>query len=123
MHHPATDPDPDQDDIFPAEPPAPPAQRVITPARPAQRPAPAEGDYADPAVAERARALHTATVRRYAQEPEPPALPAPATAAIGDYVHRLALPVRGIPADGTVLASHGRLWQWEAAASAWRRIA
>ena len=48
---------------------------------------------------------------------------APATAELGDYAHRLAIPGPSHPVHGERRAGLGRAWQWDAGRHGWRRTA
>jgi hypothetical protein len=48
---------------------------------------------------------------------------APATAEIGEYAHRLAIPGASHPVHGERRAGLGRAWTWDADRHGWRRTA
>jgi len=48
---------------------------------------------------------------------------APATAELGDYAHRLAIPGASHPTDGERRVTPGHGWQWDAERHGWRCIA
>lgn len=48
---------------------------------------------------------------------------APATAALGEYAHRLAIPGARRPLDGERRVAFSREWTWDAARHGWQRTA
>ena len=48
---------------------------------------------------------------------------APATAAIGDYAHRLAIPGASHPTEGERRYALSCGWQWDTERHGWKRIA